>query len=223
MTTLNQAPLFRLFRLMADKNHLDEFAQVGHHNLTTSIKTEPGTLAMYIAQDSSDPSINYVVEVYRDEASYQTHVASEQFLAFASFAKDGLTDRVVYHLTPQLLLEKKAPLFSEKASSLSIRLAEVTVNPDDMAAFKAIVIQEMKDAMAKEAGVLVMYAGTLANQANVWRFVEIYQDEAAYESHCETEHFKTYIAETAGMVADKQLHLLKASVLVNQGELEYEN
>lgn len=223
MTILNQAPLFRLFKLTADRNRLEEFAQVGHHNLTTSIKTEAGTLAMYTAQDPSDSAVNYVVEVYRDEDSYLRHVTSEQFQAFASFAKDGLTDRAVYQLTPQLLLEKEAPLFSEKASNLSVRLAEVAVNPADNAAFKAIVSQEMKEAMDKEAGVLVMYAGTLADQANVWRFVEIYQDEAAYGAHRQTEHFKTYIEKTAPMVTDKQLHVLKASVLVNQGGLRYEN
>ena len=46
-----------------------------------------------------------------------------------------------------------------------------------------------------EDGVLAMYAATKQDSPNDWIFFEIYADEAAYQAHRETPHFKDYLKQ----------------------------
>ena len=82
--------------------------------------------------------------------------------------------------------------------------------------FKASVTKNMKTSVEKEDGVLAMYGSTVADSPQEWYFWELYQNEDAYQAHRETDHFKTYIAETADCLEDKKLLPLKGDTLVNK-------
>ncbi len=219
---LSSAPIMRIFKLKPHLSKLEEFSQIGIENLTTSIENETNTLAMYMAHLPEDNTINYVVEVYKDKEAYEKHIASPQFKKFFDFASNGISDRAVFQLVPQLLVEKSQPLYFKNGGDFSIRLAEVEVREEDVRAFKAIVSHEMKESIAKEDGVLAMYAGCETDDLRIWMFFEIYQDEESYENHCLTPHFKDYIDKTSQMLVDKKLTVLTGDCLVNQGGLFFE-
>ncbi|AXQ78847.1 antibiotic biosynthesis monooxygenase [Streptococcus chenjunshii] len=219
---LQKAPLMRIFKLKVASDKLTEFSEIGQHNLTTSIAKEPGTLAMYSTSSPDEPSTFYIAEIYENTEAYEKHVASEHFQSFASFAAEHLTDRLVYQLHPQWLKEKAEAISAQGKDSLTVKLAEVDVKTESNQAFRDIVVKEMAAAMEKETGVLAMYAATLADNPASWRFFEIYADNAAYEKHRQTQHFKTYIEQTAEMVQTKKLLTLTADILVNQGGLFFD-
>ena len=215
-------PITRLFRLVSDEGQCDRFASVGEHNLLTSIDVEPGTLSMSASHLDSDPSVNYVFEIYRDEAAYEVHAASGQFLAFADFARTGLTDRAVYTCSPELLLEKEGGLKVTQDETICVRMARLVVPQEHGAAFREAVFANMRASVGEEEGVLSMYAVTLADDASVWYFWEVYASEEAYAVHRETDHFKAYIAATAELTTTRELTPLVADTLVNQGGLDWQ-
>ena len=209
----------RLFRLERDMAKEDVYNEVGAHNLTTSIKVEPGTLAMYATHVPDDPKTCYVFEIYADDDAYNVHVASEHFQAFAKMAGEVLTGRAVYQLVPQLLVEKSEPLFVNEPNAIEPHLVYVDVKPGGEEAFLAAITANMRTAVEVEPGVLVMYAATLADNPQRWVFWEVYASADAYAAHREAQHFKDYIAATESLVAGKEFHVLTADTLVSKGSL----
>ena len=209
----------RLFRLERDMAQEQYYNEVGANNLTTSIETEPGTLAMYATHDPDDPSVCYVFEVYADDDAYNTHVSSPHFKAFGEMAGKVLTGRAVYQLVPQLLVEKPEPLLVNGVSQIEPHLVFVDVKPGGEEAFLAAITANMRTAVEVEPGVLVMYAATMADQPSRWVFWEVYASAEAYAAHREAQHFKDYIAATDALVADKEFHVLTPDTLASKGSL----
>ena len=209
----------RLFKLVVNPDRKDDYNAVGVNNLTTSHKVEPGTLAMYSTHVPDDPTCCYVFEVYADDDAYNTHVASAHFQAFAKMAGEVLTDRAVYQLKPQLLVEKEEPLFVNGPNAVEPHLVYVDVKPGGEEAFLAAITANMRTSVEVEPGVLVMYAATLADEPTRWVFWEVYADADAYAAHRETQHFKDYIAATEDVVTGKEFLVLTADTLVSKGSL----
>ncbi|AVK61217.1 antibiotic biosynthesis monooxygenase [Lactobacillus sp. CBA3605] len=223
MNPLTTAPLMRLFKLSIEPKDQPALARVGQHNLTTSIQQEAGTLAMYTAHTDALGADNIVIEVYRDDASYAIHAASEQFKAFREVAGQVVTQQQVTPLTPELLLEAAEPYQAINDHALSVRLVTVEVNAALAATFKTSVFSEMKQAMAVEPGVLIMYAARITTAPTKWVFFEVYQSPQAYDDHCQTAHFKQYLATTKAAVLTKTMQVLTPDVLVHQGGMFFEN
>jgi quinol monooxygenase YgiN len=101
-------------------------------------------------------------------------------------------------------------------------MARLVVSKGHGAAFREAVFANMRASVGEEEGVLSMYAVTLADDASVWYFWEVYASEEAYAAHRETDHFKAYIAATAGLTTAKELTPLVADTLVNQGGLDWQ-
>ncbi|PGH21199.1 antibiotic biosynthesis monooxygenase [Fusobacterium polymorphum] len=221
-TTLQAAPIVRFFELTTDPQKRANYSQVGVENLTTSIKNEKGTLAMYTSHKKDDPNLSYVVEIYENEDAYKIHANSPQFKKFSEMAKTTLIGRKVFETNPQFLAEKPEALYVEKNKDYQVNLAEVTVLREKNKEFKDIVTDEMKQSMQKEEGVIVMYAATLKEDPNKWFFFEIYKNNDAYLRHRETPHFKNYIEKTKDMATDKKVKELEGDTLVNKGGLYLE-
>src|SRR5262245_33133481 len=86
-----------------------------------------------------------------------------------------------------------------------VRVAEIEVDPAQREAFISAVKEEMDEAVRLEPGVLAIYA--VAEQAvpSRLRFFEIYADEAAYDAHLESAHFRKYRMTTEPMVRSRTL------------------
>ena len=210
----------RLFKLVRDMDKEQLYNEVGAHNLVTSIKVEPGTLAMYGTHVPDDPKTCYVFEIYADDDAYNIHVASEHFQAFAKMAGEVLVDRAVYQLIPRLLVEKAEPLLVNEPNKIEPHLVYVDVKEGGEDAFLAAITANMRTAVEVEPGVLVMYAAQLADNPSRWVFWEVYASADAYAAHREAQHFKDYIAATEDLVAGKEFHVLAADTLVSKGSLQ---
>ena len=210
-------PITRLFKLQRDVSKSEEFDRVGADNLTTSIKVEDGTLAMYATHVPEDPATCYVCEVYADDDAYQVHASSAQFKAYVQMASEVLTGREVYQLQPQLLVEKPEALCVTAPSEVEPHLVFVDIKPGTEQAFFDAIEANMRTAVDVEPGVLVMYAATMVDNPNRWVFWEVYASAEAYAAHRDADHFKAYIEATDDLVTDKEFHVLATDTLVSKG------
>ena len=93
-----------------------------------------------------------------------------------------------------------------------VRIAELEIDADQLEAYRNALREEIETSIRVEPGVLTLYAVSVKGQPNQIRIFETYKDQAAYESHLQTPHFKKYKAETQGMV--KSLKLIETEPIL---------
>ncbi|WP_244160262.1 putative quinol monooxygenase [Rodentibacter trehalosifermentans] len=106
--TTNATPMMNIFELGVKKGAEAQYNAVAEHNISTSIRNEKGTLAMYSVKSKTDPNMAYMVEIYADKNAYEIHRTSPQYQAFLAASPEILTDhkrRIA--LMPQFLGDKK--------------------------------------------------------------------------------------------------------------------
>jgi quinol monooxygenase YgiN len=81
-----------------------------------------------------------------------------------------------------------------------VRLAELTIAPDHVEAYKALLREEIEASVRIEPGVLMLYAVSVRGRPEQIRLTEVYADQAAYEAHVHSPHFLKYKEATADMV-----------------------
>ncbi|MFC5860671.1 putative quinol monooxygenase [Acidicapsa dinghuensis] len=93
-----------------------------------------------------------------------------------------------------------------------VRLAELTIDPAQLETYRAALKEEIETSIRVEPGVLTLYAVAVKGHPEQIRIFETYRDQAAYEAHLQTPHFKKYKTATQGMV--KALTLVETEPIV---------
>ena len=93
-----------------------------------------------------------------------------------------------------------------------VRLSKVTVDPESLDTYLSFAQECGQRSMAEEPGVIFMYSMSDKKQPNLITILEIYADQAAYESHIQTAHFQKYKQGTLSMV--QHLELLDQNALI---------
>ncbi|RVR13186.1 putative quinol monooxygenase [Sinorhizobium meliloti] len=97
------------------------------------------------------------------------------------------------------------PAMAQETNGPVIRIAELVIDPAQMAAYSAAVKEEMEESIRVEPGVVALYAVSIKGRPNHLRFFEMYADQAAYESHRTSPHFKKYVEVTKHMIRSREL------------------
>ena len=98
-----------------------------------------------------------------------------------------------------------------------VRLAEIEIDPDSLDEYDALLKEEIEASIAREPGVLMLYALRVRGQPTQRRLVEIYADEDAYRAHLQSEHFLKYKTGTEKMV--RSLRLIETDPLLLRSRL----
>lgn len=69
----------RFAKLEIDSSKLEEYKAFLKEGIESSIHNEPGVLTMYAVQEEADPTKITVLEIYANEAAYQSHLATAHF------------------------------------------------------------------------------------------------------------------------------------------------
>jgi quinol monooxygenase YgiN len=93
-----------------------------------------------------------------------------------------------------------------------VRIAELEIDPPQLDAYKVALKEEIETSIRVEPGVLTLYAVSLKEHPEQIRLFERYRNAAAYESHLQSPHFKTYKDRTQQMV--KVLRLLETEPIL---------
>jgi quinol monooxygenase YgiN len=86
-----------------------------------------------------------------------------------------------------------------------VRVADIEVDPEQREAFVSAVAEEIDESVRVEPGVLALYAVAEKDDPSRLRFFEIYIDEAAYDAHLASPHFRKYRAATEPMIRSRVL------------------
>ncbi|WP_433974344.1 putative quinol monooxygenase [Tunturiibacter lichenicola] len=81
-----------------------------------------------------------------------------------------------------------------------VRLAELEIDPAQLEACKAALKEEIEASIRIEPGVLTLYAVSVKDHPDQIRLFEIYRDQASYQAHLQSPHFKKYKSLTQHMV-----------------------
>jgi quinol monooxygenase YgiN len=92
------------------------------------------------------------------------------------------------------------------------RLAELEIDPAQLASYKAALKEEIETSIRVEPGVLTLYAVSVKGHRDQIRIFEIYANTLAYQAHLKTPHFMKYKTGTQGMV--KSLRLIETDPIV---------
>ncbi|MFC6208246.1 putative quinol monooxygenase [Levilactobacillus tongjiangensis] len=222
MAQEHPAPLFRLFKLKIKADQRDAFVAAGQHNLQTSIENEAGTLAMYATHVDAAGTANRVVEIYRDQTSYDTHAKSPQFSAFKDVAEQAVTDQTVINLTPVLLLELKQSLRGTQDDGHFIQLHEFTLQAGKEEAYRKLMQTSLRTWLAGTQGILATYIGRSVTAPQNWVRFDVYTDLLAYQTLCQSAGYRRYQAAGQDMVQESTTTILTPDTLVNQGGLVFE-
>ncbi|WP_421929162.1 putative quinol monooxygenase [Neoaquamicrobium sediminum] len=98
-----------------------------------------------------------------------------------------------------------------------VRLAEIEIDPDCLDEYDALLEEEIEASIAREPGVLMLYALRVRGQPIQRRLVEVYADEDAYRAHLQSEHFLKYKTGTEKMV--RSLRLIETDPLLLRSRL----
>lgn len=96
----------------------------------------------------------------------------------------------------RLLAQEKTPL---------VRMARIVIDPSQLGAYRAALQEGIETAVRVEPGVLSLYAVYEKDRPTHVTVMEVYADQAAYQSHLQTEHFKKYKRITKDMVRSLEL------------------
>jgi (4S)-4-hydroxy-5-phosphonooxypentane-2,3-dione isomerase len=96
---------------------------------------------------------------------------------------------------------------SAQAGGVYINAVDLDINPADTAKFLEAV-KENGAASVKEPGCREFNISVLAKDPNHVFLYEVYDNEAALNSHRTTDHFKKFAAATANMVAGRNVRVL---------------
>jgi quinol monooxygenase YgiN len=86
-----------------------------------------------------------------------------------------------------------------------VRLAKLVIDEPQLAAYRALLIEEIETSMRLEPGVRTLYAVADKDRPAHITILEIYADRTAYEKHLRTAHFLKYKTGTEHMVRSLEL------------------
>jgi quinol monooxygenase YgiN len=97
------------------------------------------------------------------------------------------------------------------------RIAELEIDPAQLAAYKALLAEEIEASVRLEPGVIFLHGVSLQDAPHKVRMLECYANQEAYDLHLKSAHFLKYKTLTAGMV--RSLTLLEANPIAAFGEV----
>src|SRR4051794_25275195 len=100
-------PVVRVADLEIAAAQLEHYTAAVKEEMETSVRVEPGVLAIYAVAERENPSKLRFFEMYADEAAYRAHIASPHFRKYFETTKDMIASRRLIDAVPVQLSAKK--------------------------------------------------------------------------------------------------------------------
>src|SRR5436190_23559655 len=100
VTAERPAPVVRIAELESDPAQLESYTAAVKEEMETSVRVEPGVLAIYAVAEKDNPSKLRFFEVYADEAAYRAHIDSPHFKKYVETTKAMITSRRLIDTVP---------------------------------------------------------------------------------------------------------------------------
>ena len=183
------------YELLATPNKINSLKQLGRENILSS-KSEPDTQAIFFMSAKSKPELFYVLEFYKDEAAYKKHISSAHFKKFASASAEILASKKAISVKKRAAFSKN--LTPERLKDAYFHITNLSLLAKSDAKFEKIIKKYMQKSV--DEGAYAQFAFSQKDDPNKWVLVEIYKDEASFESYRHSENYKAYAKERAGLI-----------------------
>jgi quinol monooxygenase YgiN len=101
-----KSPVVRIADLDIDPAQLDSYTAIVREEMETSVRVEPGVIAIYAVADKERPSRLRFFEIYVDDEAYRAHIASPHFRTYFEATKSMILDRQLIEAIPVQLSSK---------------------------------------------------------------------------------------------------------------------
>lgn len=170
---VNQQLIFRRYQLQINVTDQARFAAEGQYNMTTSLVTEPGTLAMYATHTDQVGTHNVIFELYRDPASYQIHANSPQFKRYGQLAQTVVTKKSIDELHLQHIVSPPAGLMVSGTNTNQVLSLDFTIAPELNTQFET----DLASQIAVRKQQLALYTATFVDQTTHWLILLTYLNQ----------------------------------------------
>ena len=184
-----------LYELLSTPNNKSLLKQLGRENVLSS-KSEPGTQAIFFMSAKSKPELFYVLEFYEDEVAYKKHIGSVHFKKFASTSAEILASKKAIGLKKRAAVSKN--LTPERLKDAYFHITNLSLKAKSDAKFEKIIKKYMQKSV--DEGAYAQFAFSQKEASSKWVLVEIYKDEASFESYRHSENYKAYAKERSGLI-----------------------
>lgn len=199
---LLKKPIFSLYKLTIDPKNRQDFLAEGMNNLITSHRNEAGTLMMCATHEDEAGSVNYIFEMYQDEASYQIHAASPQFQRYAKFAQKVVQSKKIHKLNLEILHANDQVLEIKDENPYFARLLEITTDYSKLEVLKNI-----------SQNTIASFVSNI--DSDHWVIIDVFQNKSTME--------KVNISQWLSKIsAEYSIHELNIDTMVSQGDLKLE-
>jgi quinol monooxygenase YgiN len=101
-----RGPVVRIAELEIHPAQLESYKAAVKEEMETSIRVEPGVLAIYCVAEKDNPARLRFFEVYADENAYQAHLESPHFRKYAITTQHMIKSRKLIETVPVQLSAK---------------------------------------------------------------------------------------------------------------------
>jgi len=101
-----KSPVVRIADLDIDPAQLDSYTAIVREEMETSVRVEPGVIAIYAVADKERPSRLRFFEIYVEDEAYRAHIASPHFRTYFEATKSMILDRQLIEAIPVQLSSK---------------------------------------------------------------------------------------------------------------------
>lgn len=184
-----------LQELLSTPNNKSLLKQLGRENILSS-NSEPDTQAIFFMSAKSKPELFYLLEFYKDEAAYKKHAASAHYNKFVSASAEILASKKAISLKKRATFSKN--LTPERLKDSYFHITNLSLKAKSDAKFEKLVKKYMQKSV--DEGAYAQFAFSQKDAPNKWVLVEIYKDEASFESYRHSANYKAYAKERAGLI-----------------------
>jgi quinol monooxygenase YgiN len=87
MNAQKQDYMYRIAKIKIDKVQLESYKKALADQMNAAIKLEPGVLSYTAVSDKKDETNITILEVYKDQSSYQSHILTPHFKKYKEIVK----------------------------------------------------------------------------------------------------------------------------------------
>ena len=170
-----------------------KMGEVAARTVGPTAASEAGTYALYGGIDAENPDVLRLIEIYESYEAYRIHASSEGFQAYRA-------ERFPI-LKSLKILEANGIALEQKAEGVGtvVLMHRYEVRPERLAEYQKLAAAEAVRAVRDDAGVMGMFVTAEHDAPNIIHTMEIYRDEAAYQSYVESEAYGEYLRGLSSM------------------------
>lgn len=187
-------PIVHWAVLQAKSGTMDEMNRLSARDVAPEVANEPGTYILYGAVDKNNPNVKRVFEIYEDETAYNIHANSKGFQQYKEDRKDILEKLIILPVDP-IVLEQK----TSGEGNLAV-LHLYVVKPTMLADFNEAITKEMKRAVAKDSGVMGLFATAEQKKSNRIHTYELFKDDDARHSYFQSAAYQKFLRKISPML-----------------------